>query len=146
VSSGGEGILCQTGDLLLMKMLRVSGLDQGLSGALSRWRRPRAVNNPGKIITDLAVALVLGGDRFADVAMLRNSPEVFGPVASDPMASRLVAALAEAGSTNDGRGGTGEPAMSVLHRGNAGSNTAETISALAGSPSTRSPSACTNRC
>ena len=43
VSTGGKGIICQAGGLLLMETLRVSGLDQGLSQALSRWRRPSAV-------------------------------------------------------------------------------------------------------
>jgi hypothetical protein len=60
-----------------METLRVSGLDQGLSRALSRWRRPRAVHDPRKIITDLAVVLALGGDCLADVAVLWDSPGVF---------------------------------------------------------------------
>jgi Transposase DDE domain group 1 len=192
VSSDGKGIISQAGGLLLMQTLRVSGLDQGLSEALSRWRRPRAVHDPGKIITDLAATLALGGDCLADVAVLRDSPQVFGPVASDPTISRLVHALAEAGPKalrlirraraaaraqvwtvagaaapgtggalipldldatiliahsekehaaptwkktfgfhplcsfiDHGRGGTGEPAVLVLRKGNAGSNTAE---------------------
>lgn len=61
---------------------------------LDRWRAPRAVHGPGKIITDLAAALALGGDCLADVAMLRAEPGLFGPVASDPVVSRLVARLA----------------------------------------------------
>ena len=97
VSSDGKGIICQAGGLLLMETLRLSGLDQGLSQSLARWRRPRAIHDPGKIITDLAVTLALGGDCLADVAVLRDSPEVFGPVASDPTISRLVNTLAEAG-------------------------------------------------
>ena len=52
------------------------------------------MHDPGKIITDLAVALALGGDCLADVAMLRAQPELFGPVASDPVVSRLVGPLA----------------------------------------------------
>jgi hypothetical protein len=36
------------------------------------------------------VALALGGDCLADVAMLRSQPELSGPVASDPVVSRLV--------------------------------------------------------
>jgi hypothetical protein len=52
------------------------------------------VHSPGKIITDLALAVALGGDCLADVAMLRAQPELFGPVASDPVVSRLVARLA----------------------------------------------------
>ena len=40
------------------------------------------------------MALALGGDCLADVAMLRAQPELFGPVASDPVVSRLVTRLA----------------------------------------------------
>src|SRR5262249_55668364 len=54
----------------------------------------RAVHDPGKIVTDLVVALALGGDCLADAAMLRAQPELFGPVASDPVVSRLITALA----------------------------------------------------
>lgn len=98
VMSGGEaGIVCQAGGLLLVETLRATGLDQGLSQALSRWRTPRAVHDPGKTVTDLAIALALGGDCLADVAVLRSSPELFGPVASDPTVSRLVKTLADAG-------------------------------------------------
>lgn len=43
---------------------------------------------------DLALMLALGGDGLADGAMLRSEPALFGPVASGPLISRLVAALA----------------------------------------------------
>ncbi|TDC64956.1 IS1380 family transposase [Actinomadura sp. GC306] len=97
VSGDGAGIASQAGGLLLIEALRVTGLDQGLSRALSRWRASRAVHDPGKIVTDLAVTPALGGDCLADMAVLRSSPELFGPVASDPTVSRLVKTLAEAG-------------------------------------------------
>ena len=94
VSADGTGIVSQAGSLLLTRALRVTGLDRGLDAGLERWRPARAVHSPGKVITDLAVALALGGDCLADVAMLRAQPELFGPVASDPVVSRLVARLA----------------------------------------------------
>jgi hypothetical protein len=97
VSADGSGIACQAGGLLLVETLRVTGLDQALSAALERWRPPRAVHDPGKVIADLAVTLALGGDCLADIAVLRSSPELFGQVASDPTVSRLVTTLAEAG-------------------------------------------------
>jgi hypothetical protein len=62
VSADGTGIVSQAGGLLLTQALRVTGLDRGLAQALERWRAPRAVHSPGKIVTDLAVALALGGD------------------------------------------------------------------------------------
>jgi hypothetical protein len=94
VSADGAGIVSQAGGLLLTQTLRATGLDRGLDAALERWRQPRAVHSPGKIITDLAVAVALGGDCLADVAMLRAQPELFGPSASDPVVSRLVTRLA----------------------------------------------------
>jgi hypothetical protein len=94
VSADGSGIVSQAGTLLLTQALRATGLDRGLAVALGRWRAPRAVHDPGKIVADLAVAVAAGGDCLADVAMLRAQPELFGPVASDPVISRLVSALA----------------------------------------------------
>ena len=97
VSADGRGLVSQAGVLLLAETLRVTGLGEGLSGALARWRAPRAVHDPGKILTDLVMTLALGGDCLADVAVLRAQPELAGPVASDPVVSRLVAALAAEG-------------------------------------------------
>ena len=90
VSGDGTGIVSQVAGLLLTQALRVADLD----AALEQWRPARAVHAPGRIVTDLAVAVALGGDCLADVAMLRAQPELFGPVASDPVVSRLVARLA----------------------------------------------------
>ena len=94
VSADGTGIVSQAGGLLLTRTLRVTGLDRGLDTALERWRPARAVHSPGKIITDLAVAVALGGDCLADVAILRAQPELAGPVASGPVVSRLITRLA----------------------------------------------------
>ncbi|MQA97393.1 MAG: IS1380 family transposase, partial [Streptosporangiales bacterium] len=97
MSGDGSGIISQAGGLLLLETLRATGLDQALSAGLERWRKPGAVHDPGKVITDLAVTLALGGDCLADIAVLRAEPELFGPVASDPTVSRLVTTLAQAG-------------------------------------------------
>src|SRR5260221_364933 len=94
VSADGTGIVSQAGGLLLAQTLRLTGLDRGLAAVLGRWRAPRAVHDPGKIIADLAVTLAMGGDCLADIAMLRAQPQLFGPVASDPVVSRLITALA----------------------------------------------------
>jgi DDE family transposase len=94
VSVEGTGIVSQAGAVLLTRTLQATGLDAGLTAALGRWRPGRAVHDPGKIIADLAVTLALGGDCLADIAMLRAEPSLFGPVASDPVVSRLVTSLA----------------------------------------------------
>jgi Transposase DDE domain group 1 len=97
VSADGKGLVSQAGVLLLAEAVGVTGLGQGLAGGLARWRASRAVHDPGKILTDLVMTLALGGDCLADVAVLRAQPELAGPVASDPVISRLVAGLAAEG-------------------------------------------------
>ena len=91
VSADGWGLVSQAGVLLLAETLRATGLGQGLSAGLAPWRAPRAVHDPGKILTDLVVTLALSGDCLADVAALRAEPELCGPVASDPVISRPLA-------------------------------------------------------
>jgi hypothetical protein len=94
VSADGRGLVSQAGAVLLWETMRVTGLGRGLSESLARWRAPRAVHDPGKIVADLAAAVALGGDCLADIAVLREQPELAGPVASDPVVSRLVSQLA----------------------------------------------------
>ncbi|GGW25538.1 IS1380 family transposase [Streptomyces griseoloalbus] len=90
-------MLSQAGSVLLVETVRKTGLDQAISAALAPWRKPRAVHDPGKMLLDAALAVALGGDCLADIAMLRAEPAVFGPVASDPTVSRLIDTLATAG-------------------------------------------------
>jgi Transposase DDE domain group 1 len=94
VSADGRGLVSQAGAVLLWETMRVTGLGRGLSAGLARWRAPRAVHDPGKVIADLAAAVAVGGDCLADIAVLREQPELAGPVASDPVVSRLVSVLA----------------------------------------------------
>ncbi|MFE7115376.1 IS1380 family transposase [Streptomyces sp. NPDC057654] len=98
IEGGGRAVVSQAGGVLLIETVRKSGLDQAISAALALWRKARAVHGPGKILLDVALAVALGGDCLADVGMLRAEPGVFGPVASDPTVSRLIDALASAGS------------------------------------------------
>ena len=90
----GAGLVSNAGATLLVAAMAKVGLDQVLSSALQRWRRPTAIHDPGKIIGDLAIAVALGGDCLADIAVVRAEPGVFGRVASDPTVSRLIDALA----------------------------------------------------
>ncbi len=94
MSADGRGLVSQAGAVLLWETMRVTGLGRGLSAALEQWRAPQAVHDPGKIVADLAAALALGGDCLADIAVLREQPDLAGPVASDPVVSRLVSTVA----------------------------------------------------
>jgi hypothetical protein len=95
VDRAGKGVVSHAGGSLLTATIRTAGLDQALSLALSPWRKPMAIHDPGKVLLDLAVALGLGGDALADIALLRGEPAVFGLVASDPTVSRTIDALAK---------------------------------------------------
>ena len=97
VRDDGRQVVSQAGAVLLVETVRKSGLDQAISAALSPWRKPRAVHDPGKVLLDVALAVASGGDCLADVGMLRAEPAVFGPVASDPTVSRLIDTLAASG-------------------------------------------------
>ncbi|WP_406390070.1 IS1380 family transposase [Streptomyces sp. NBC_00882] len=97
VQDDGRQVVSQAGSVLLVETVRKTGLDQAISQALAPWHKPRAVYDPGKVLLDVALAVALGGDCLADVAMLRCEPAVFGPVASDPTISRLIDTLAASG-------------------------------------------------
>ena len=81
VDAAGAGVVSQAGAVLLVETSRATGLDRDLSQALDRWRRPVARHGPGKVVLDLAVALAVGGDCLADVAVLRGEPRVGVPPA-----------------------------------------------------------------
>jgi hypothetical protein len=94
VDTAGVPAVGQAGGVLLTDTVTAAGLDTALSAALTRWRKPLAVHDPGKVVADLAVMLALGGDCLADIGLLRAEPGVYGRVASDPTVSRTVDALA----------------------------------------------------
>jgi hypothetical protein len=76
---------------LLADLADATGLTTAYSTAL-RPLRPRGTgHDPGRTATDLAVMLADGGEAIADLAVLRDQGEVFGPVASAPTAWRLLA-------------------------------------------------------
>ncbi|MFF3062510.1 IS1380 family transposase [Streptomyces sp. NPDC057909] len=96
VSADGSGVVGHAGARLLADLADATGLTAAYSAAL-RPLRPRGTgHDPGRIATDLAVMLADGGEAIADLAVLRDQGEVFGPVASTPTAWRLLADTGEA--------------------------------------------------
>jgi hypothetical protein len=80
--------------VLLTRTATTSGLVGALSAALTPWRKSLARHDPAKVLLDLAISLVLGGDACRDVALIRSEPGLYGLVASDATISRTIAALA----------------------------------------------------
>ncbi|OFB36786.1 transposase [Mycolicibacterium sp. (ex Dasyatis americana)] len=89
-----ESLVSSAGGVLLRQTLACSGLQKAMSAALAPWRAPRSVHDPAKALCDLVVAVALGGDCAADIAIVRAQPDLFGAVASDATVSRLITTLA----------------------------------------------------
>ena len=94
VDTTASGAVGQAGGVLLTETVTVTGLGTGLSAVLGRWRKPLAVHDPAKVLTDLALTLAVGGDNLCDIALLRSEPGLYGHVASDATVSRTIDALA----------------------------------------------------
>jgi hypothetical protein len=79
----------------LAELAERSGLDAEISKALAPLvKRPRR-HDPGRVLVDLAVTLADGGECIADLATLRQQPDLFGQVASTPTASRVLDSIEE---------------------------------------------------
>jgi len=83
VVAGSESLISSAGGALLIETAAAVGLHQALSEGLRPWRGRRAVHDPGKVLLDLAVAVGLGGDCLADLAVVRAQIDLFGDEASD---------------------------------------------------------------
>lgn len=95
VDTAPSGAVAQAGGVLLTQAAEVTGLSASLRAELGRWRKPTAVHDPGKIASDLALSLALGGDCLADLGVLRAEPGVYGSVASEATVSRTISTLAD---------------------------------------------------
>jgi hypothetical protein len=68
-------------------------LEAGFVDALApSWVR-RGGHVPSRVTVDLAVMLADGGEAIRDLAVLREQAELFGKVASDPTAWRVLKAM-----------------------------------------------------
>jgi hypothetical protein len=85
---------------LLIKTARATGLSRGLVQALRPWRGDRSRYDPGAVVLDLAVAIALGGDCLADLAV---PPRGSG---SGGAAARWLPAAGGPRSGRDDRAGT----------------------------------------
>jgi len=87
VTTDGTGVVGHAGAALLRGLADRLGLTTALDwrGPQGRRRYPDAA-----VLRDLAVLLADGGDCLSDLAVLRDQPALFGPVASTPTAWRVV--------------------------------------------------------
>ena len=93
VTADGRGVVGHAGARLLADLADATGLSAAMSEALAPLRQRDRGHDPGRVAVDLAVMLADGGEAIADLAVLRNQSELFGPVASDATAWRVLDAI-----------------------------------------------------
>lgn len=93
VSSDGRGVVGHAGSRLLADLAEATGLEAGFLDALAPLRRRAGGHAPGRVAVDIAVMLADGGEAISDLAVLRDQAELFGPVASDPTAWRVLKSI-----------------------------------------------------
>ena len=91
VTTDGVGVVGHAGAALLQELADRVGLTAALG-----WRDPqgRRRHPDAAVLRDLAVTLADGGDCLSDLAVLRDQPALFGPVASTATAWRVVERVA----------------------------------------------------
>jgi len=94
VRSDGDGVVSRAGSALVALIADQTGLTGALSAALAELKARRSGHDPGRVIRDLAVMLADGGDCLADLGAVRDQDALFGPVASDSTAFRLIDRIA----------------------------------------------------
>ena len=93
VVADGRGFTGRVGTAAVAGLADRLGLTAGLSRALAGRTRRRSPIDGGRVLRDLVVMLVDGGDAVSDLGALRDQPELFGRVASDATVARVVAAV-----------------------------------------------------
>jgi hypothetical protein len=94
VTSDGAGLVSHAGTALLARVADKVGLTGALSLRLAGLKRRRRGHDPGRVIRDLAVMLADGGECLSDLGAVRDQETLFGPVASDSTAFRVVDRIA----------------------------------------------------
>lgn len=86
MSHAGAALLAEAADRL--------GLTRALSRALGGVRQRRGRHDPGRVLRDLAVMVADGGDCLSDLRAVRDQEPLFGKVASNATAFRLIDQIA----------------------------------------------------
>jgi hypothetical protein len=94
VTADGAGLVSHAGTALLARVADKLGLTKALSLRLGSIKQRRRGHDPGRVIRDLAVMLADGGECVSDLGAVREQQALFGPVASDSTAFRVIDRIA----------------------------------------------------
>lgn len=93
VRADGEGLVSHAGAYLLVELADRLGLTAALSEAMVPTRERRSAHDPGVVLRDLAVAIADGGEHVSDLGVLRGQQALFGAVASETTAHRVLKSI-----------------------------------------------------
>jgi Transposase DDE domain group 1 len=94
VTADGQGVLSHAGTALVAQVADKTGLTRALSLRLGSMKERRAGHDPGSVVRDLAVMLADGGECLSDLGGVRDQLRLFGEVASDSTAYRVIERIA----------------------------------------------------
>jgi hypothetical protein len=81
VRADGVGVVSHVGVRILRELARDTGLSAGVSRALADTYASPWLHAPGRVLTDMAVAIADGADCVSHVEVFGDRHEVCGPVA-----------------------------------------------------------------
>ena len=90
VTADGAGLVSHAGSALLAQVADKVGLTRALSLRLGQLKQRRRGHDPGTVIRDLAVMLADSRECVSDLATMRDQLALFGSVASDSTAFRVI--------------------------------------------------------
>lgn len=93
VRADGEGLVSHAGAFLLVELADRLELTAALSEAMAPTRERRSAHDPGVVVRDLAVSVADGGDCLSDLGVLRGQEALFGTVASESTAHRVLKSI-----------------------------------------------------
>jgi hypothetical protein len=102
VTPDGEGLVSHAGSALLAGVADRTGLTRGLSLGLAAMKERRSGHDPGQVVRDLAVMLANGGECVSDLGGLRDQLALFGEVASNATAYRVIERISSEPELVDG--------------------------------------------
>ena len=95
VSADGAGVASHAGAELLRELAAATGLVAAWDRALISTYSGLPFHFPGQVLADLAVSIADGATSISGLRSLRDQPALFGPVASEPTAWRVLDKVSE---------------------------------------------------
>lgn len=93
VRSDAEGLVSHSGAFLITELADKLGLTSALSVAMAPTRSRRSAHDPGVVLKDLAATIADGGDCVSDLGVLEGQGQLFGNVASQSTAHRVIQSI-----------------------------------------------------